>query len=134
MLEETQAAVCRAFEEAFNEFYPKGIDVEKADISKIVSAAAFNRLSGLLEKTQGKIVCGGQTDASIKFIAPTVVRDVAFDDALLERCVTFASDPAIPNLTSLIKRDFRAYSSDRACQGGSTRSLPGNVTHSLHYL
>jgi hypothetical protein len=39
-------------------------------------------LHGLIP-ISGKIVIGGETDSAENFIAPTVVQDVPFDDALM---------------------------------------------------
>jgi acyl-CoA reductase-like NAD-dependent aldehyde dehydrogenase len=36
-----------------------------------------------LDHTDGSIVIGGQTDATEKYIAPTIVRDVDVDDSLM---------------------------------------------------
>lgn len=44
---------------------------------------AHGRVAGLLEKSKGKIVFGGEVDKSTKFIAPTVVKDVGPDDSLM---------------------------------------------------
>lgn len=38
-----------------------------------------------MEETKGTIAIGGETDASQKFIAPTLVKDVKFDDALMDQ-------------------------------------------------
>ncbi len=49
----------------------------------MVNVAAFKRVYGLLQSTKGTIAFGGQTDESTKSIAPTVVKDVSFEDALM---------------------------------------------------
>jgi aldehyde dehydrogenase (NAD+) len=43
----------------------------------------FDRVSALLDKTKGKILVGGQRDASARFIAPTVVALEDADDPLM---------------------------------------------------
>ena len=56
---------------------------EPGNFSRLVTNDAFNRVSGLLKKTKGTVVLGGEMDASSKYIAPTVVKDVKWDDSLM---------------------------------------------------
>lgn len=65
-----------------DEFYPDGA-VGSPDLSHLVNKMHFNRIKGLLDKTSGTIVFGGQTDESKLFIAPTVVKGVKADDSLM---------------------------------------------------
>ncbi|KAH7928569.1 aldehyde dehydrogenase [Leucogyrophana mollusca] len=71
-----------ALKAAHAEFYPKGA-LNSSDISTIISAGHFSRIKGLLDKTEGEIVFGGETDESRKFIAPTVVKGVKETDSLM---------------------------------------------------
>jgi acyl-CoA reductase-like NAD-dependent aldehyde dehydrogenase len=50
-------------------------------------------LKGLLDRTDGSIVLGGQTDASQKYIAPTVVKDVGPNDSLMSEYVLNFAPP-----------------------------------------
>jgi aldehyde dehydrogenase (NAD+) len=80
-----QDTFIQALKEVYEEFYP---DAEKRSAgsdsySRLVSPQAHGRVAGLLEKTKGKIVFGGEVDKSTKFIAPTVVKDVGPDDSLM---------------------------------------------------
>ncbi len=52
-------------------------------MGKMINEQAFKRVSGLLEKTRGTVVFGGQMDEATKAIAPTIVKDVSFDDPLM---------------------------------------------------
>ena len=45
------------------------------------------RLKRYIDETKGKIVFGGQADVEKKYVAPTVVKDVPLDDALMEEYV-----------------------------------------------
>ena len=45
-------------------------------MSRIIDERNFDRLEGLLSKTEGKIVYGGNKDRGDKYIQPTVVTDV----------------------------------------------------------
>ncbi len=52
------------------------------DFPRIITPAHFERVSGLIDSK--KVFCGGQTDASSRYIAPTVMQDVTFDDAVMQ--------------------------------------------------
>ncbi|KZP16930.1 aldehyde dehydrogenase [Athelia psychrophila] len=83
--------VPRAFQDEFvaalkaryEEFYPGGAR-ESASFGRMVTGRHFERLRGLLAASTGTVVVGGETDASEKYIAPTIVKDVKFDDALMQ--------------------------------------------------
>ena len=42
------------------------------------------RVVGLLESTKGTVVCGGETDESTRYIAPTVIVDVSPDEGIMQ--------------------------------------------------
>ena len=44
----------------------------------------FRRLLALLESTSGDIVCGGDSDESTLYIAPTVIANVSPDDKIMQ--------------------------------------------------
>lgn len=79
-----QDALAEAFSKVYKEFFPEG--PERAPISTLVTDVAFKRIEGLLEKTKGEIVCGGQSDEGRRWIAPTILKNVALDDVVMERC------------------------------------------------
>ncbi|TFY68338.1 hypothetical protein EVG20_g3598 [Dentipellis fragilis] len=62
-----------------NEFFPEGAAASDS-FARLISPAHFQRVKGLLDNTRGKIVYGGKTDASQKFIEPTIILDVKPDD------------------------------------------------------
>ncbi|KAI9569887.1 NAD-dependent aldehyde dehydrogenase [Boletus coccyginus] len=80
--EDAQDKVLQALKDVHDEFYPNGA-VESPDLSHIINKMHFNRIKGLLDRTSGTIVFGGQTDESRLFIAPTVVKGVKGDDSLM---------------------------------------------------
>ncbi|MCU0570472.1 MAG: aldehyde dehydrogenase [Oculatellaceae cyanobacterium Prado106] len=55
---------------------------QSPDYARIVSARHFERLVGLLEGQ--KIVVGGERDAGDRYIAPTVLDGVSWDDAVMQ--------------------------------------------------
>lgn len=60
-----------------------GSDVQQSKhYVRMVSEKAFNRVSSYLE--QGRIVCGGKTDASERYIEPTLLDDVALDAPVMQ--------------------------------------------------
>lgn len=79
----------------YKSFYPAG-PLASDSYSRIVSDAHFRRVKGLLDGTRGTVVLGGETDAAQRFIAPTLVRDVAPDDALMGEEIFGPILPIVP--------------------------------------
>ncbi|XP_047427808.1 aldehyde dehydrogenase family 3 member B1 [Mugil cephalus] len=88
-------ALLPAIRETLEDFYSKEPQ-KNADLPRIVSLRHWNRLMELLGKTSGKVVVGGESDREDKYIAPTVVVDVAEDDALMAEEIF---GPILPILT-----------------------------------
>lgn len=91
----TRDALLPAIRQALEDFYGKEPQV-CPDLSRIVSARHWTRLMDLLGKTSGKVVVGGESNQEDKYIAPTVVVDVAEDDALMAEEIF---GPILPILT-----------------------------------
>ncbi|KAI0646628.1 aldehyde dehydrogenase [Trametes meyenii] len=78
----------RAFVEgvkkAYAQFWPEGDDPlsGRNPVSRIINAQHHARLVGLLERTKGTVVVGGEVDGD-RSIAPTVLTDVQEDDVLM---------------------------------------------------
>lgn len=53
------------------------------DYPRIINDAHFNRVASLIDAK--KVVHGGETDGSIKYIAPTLMTDVTSDDAVMQQ-------------------------------------------------
>lgn len=66
----------------YKAFYPDGAKNSKS-FSRLATDLHFTRVKKMLDGTKGKIVIGGEVDASQKFIAPTIVRDVSLSDSLM---------------------------------------------------
>lgn len=66
----------------YREFYPNGT-TEPGKIARLPNHGGFDRVKKLLDDTKGTIILGGDTDRETKYIAPTVVRNVGSDDALM---------------------------------------------------
>lgn len=72
-----------AVKSTIQEFYSK--DAQNSDdFGRIVNESHTQRLSNLINKTNGDIVYGGNSDESARYIEPTVVDNVKFDDILME--------------------------------------------------
>ncbi|KAA1471289.1 aldehyde dehydrogenase [Dentipellis sp. KUC8613] len=65
-----------------NEFFPDGAAASDC-FARLISPAHFQRVKGILDTTRGKVVYGGKTDESQKFIEPTIILDVKADDPTL---------------------------------------------------
>lgn len=86
--------VIEEFKKAYAEFYPKGAK-DSPDYSRIINDNHFQRLKGMLDNTQGKIVMGGTLDEKERFIDLTVVLVNSVEDSL---CNQESFGPFIPIL------------------------------------
>ncbi|RIA97469.1 aldehyde dehydrogenase family 3 member B1-like protein [Glomus cerebriforme] len=80
---ETQEALIKELPKVIKDSY--GSDPQKSpDYGRIINQRHFDRLSGLLSRTKGKIVIGGNSDRDDLYIEPTIVSDVPKVDSLME--------------------------------------------------
>lgn len=70
-----------ALQKAICDFYGEN-PASSPDYSRIISAKHFDRLVKLLETSQ--IVAGGETNASDRYIAPTIVDAVSWSDPIMQ--------------------------------------------------
>jgi acyl-CoA reductase-like NAD-dependent aldehyde dehydrogenase len=71
---------------------------ESKDYGRIVNHRHFDRLVAILNnRSSGNIAIGGQTDRESRYISPTVISDVRFDDAHLMDSEIFG--PLLPVIT-----------------------------------
>ncbi|KAI0672045.1 NAD-dependent aldehyde dehydrogenase [Trametes maxima] len=78
-----QDALIAEIEDAYRAFYPEGPAVSDS-FGRIVSEAHTARIEGLLNATEGRVALGGDVDVPRKYVAPTILRDVGEDDALMK--------------------------------------------------
>ena len=110
----------------YAEFYPSGPESSDS-FGRVVSTTQAERIARLLAATRGTVVLGGTVDAPARYVAPTVVRDVRPDDALMEEEL-FA-----PVLCVLPVRDAEEAIEiinarcvcTHACEGGGRRTAGG---------
>ncbi len=80
-------SVAAPFKEALKKEYqarfPSGALHPDMKWSKIVNPAHFKRLKSMMDRSQGKVLVGGEIDGELR-IAPTIFTDVKLDDALME--------------------------------------------------
>ncbi|XP_068587597.1 aldehyde dehydrogenase family 3 member B1 [Cebidichthys violaceus] len=92
---DTRDALLPALRQTLEDFYSKEPQTSP-DMSRIVSPRHWTRLMELLKSSAGKVVVGGESDQEDKYIAPTVLVDVAEDDALMAEEIF---GPILPILT-----------------------------------
>ena len=88
-----KAAFLEKLTAAINEFF--GDDpFQSPDLSRIINQRQFDRLSSLLDS--GTAIVGGNTDASTRYIAPTVLDNVTWESPVMEDEIF---GPILPVLT-----------------------------------
>ncbi len=72
-----------------------GNDPQKSpDLGRMISAKHFERVKALIDPA--KVLAGGQTDANELYIAPTLLKDVTLDDAVMQEEIF---GPVLPIIT-----------------------------------
>jgi aldehyde dehydrogenase (NAD+) len=78
---EIEAELILQMGKAIRAFY--GMDPRRSpDYGRIINDRHFQRLTRLLES--GEIACGGETDASERYIAPTILRGVTIETPVMQ--------------------------------------------------
>ncbi|CAK5277533.1 unnamed protein product [Mycena citricolor] len=92
-----QDAFIAALKKNYEQFWPetKTGEVPK-DASRMIHAGAYKRVSGLLAASKGTVVAGGQTKESEMYIAPTIIKDVKWDDSLMSEELFGPLLPIVP--------------------------------------
>ncbi|GBP08446.1 Aldehyde dehydrogenase, dimeric NADP-preferring [Eumeta japonica] len=92
---EVQEKFVTAAEKVLKEWY--GEDPQKSpDLSRIINNRHFSRLQALLDADRDRIVIGGKTDASDKFIEPTIMANVKGSDKIMEDEIFGPILPIVP--------------------------------------
>ncbi|RYP83011.1 hypothetical protein DL769_001480 [Monosporascus sp. CRB-8-3] len=68
---------------AYKKFFPGGAKASP-DYARVINERQFDRIKKMLDSTRGRIVIGGETDRSDRFIAPTVVLIDSPDDPMMQ--------------------------------------------------
>lgn len=91
------------------EFYP-GINKDDPNYTHLIHDRAYQNLVKRLDASKGEVVIGGERDALTRYIAPTVIDNVSWDDLTMEVELFGPLLPIIPYtdlkeaVTSLVKR------------------------------
>jgi aldehyde dehydrogenase (NAD+) len=88
-----QDKLVQALAEARKEFLGTDVKASKS-YGRMVNAQHFKRVTDLMQ--YGKVVVGGETDASENFIAPTVLTDVKLDSPLMTQEIFGPLLPIVP--------------------------------------
>ena len=80
-----------AYQKALNEFFPQH---DYSTLVHIVNDSHFKRLTNYLKGA--KIALGGKSDAKLRFIEPTLLQDVSWDDTIMQDEIF---GPILPMLT-----------------------------------
>ncbi len=77
-----------------NEISKNAYHAESPHYTRIINDKHFNRLQKLL--SNGRILCGGKTDAHLKYISPTVLDEITWDHAIMQEEIF---GPLLPIMT-----------------------------------
>lgn len=83
VLRSKQDEFVEALKESYREFWPKGPLDQESTFGRIVSPSHFSRVQSYLKNSKGSVVLGGKTEGE-RGMETTVVKDVKYDDSLLE--------------------------------------------------
>ncbi|PLB35973.1 aldehyde dehydrogenase [Aspergillus candidus] len=108
----------------FAEYAKNGAD----EMTHIVNQKNYERLKGLIEKTQGKIECGGTLEASKNRIAPSVVSGVTMNDSLLSEELFGTICPVLTASTEEAVAAINDHVISSTISGGVT--VNGTIIHS----
>lgn len=73
--------LCQLIKNEIQAFY--GADPsQSSDFAQIINDKHFKRLTDLIEPD--KVFCGGDTDADSRYIEPTIMTDISWDDAVMQ--------------------------------------------------
>lgn len=90
---EVESKLIEALNKAVIEFY--GVfPIKSPDYCRIVNKRHFDRITGLID--HGKVVLGGQYDRDNLYIAPTIMKNVTWEDAVMQDEIF---GPILPILT-----------------------------------
>ncbi|MBE9158249.1 aldehyde dehydrogenase [Nodosilinea sp. LEGE 06152] len=91
--ERVKAELVTALQQRIVECYGEN-PAENPDLSRVLNDCQFDRLVGLLN--QGNILAGGEHDRSDRYIAPTLIDSVSWDDPIMQEEIF---GPILPILT-----------------------------------
>ncbi len=116
---------------AINEFYGKN-PKESPDYARIITDKHFNKVSSFID--EGKVVFGGEYSAEGRYIAPTILGDINWEDAIMQEEIFGPLLPVISydDKNEMIKKikgidtplAFYVFSSDKNLIDEYLRKIP----------
>ncbi|CAL1698986.1 unnamed protein product [Somion occarium] len=95
VLREVEEPFIKELRAVYNSYF--GANPAKSDsLSRIISPQHAARIKKLVDETKGNIITGGEVDVDQRYVAPTIVRDVANDDSLMSEEIFGPVLPIIP--------------------------------------
>ena len=79
-------------QETIRQFSDKPL--ENPEYGKIINEKHFNRILGLIDKK--KVILGGDADTAALRIEPVIMRDITYDDAVMQEEIFGPLLPVIP--------------------------------------
>lgn len=94
--EKLKQKLVKAIVKVVNEqFYPS-LDAKDPAYTHVIHMRAFEGLKKMIENSKGTVVAGGQIDSSTRYISPTVIDNVEWDDSTMQQEIF---GPVLPILT-----------------------------------
>ncbi|KAG2105523.1 aldehyde dehydrogenase [Suillus discolor] len=90
-----QDALIKAFQKHYDSFFPNGA-LDSPFFGSIGSDLHHKRITSLLSRTKGEVVLKGRSDAARRKLEPTIVKNVAEGDSLLEEEIFGPVLPIVP--------------------------------------
>lgn len=83
--EKVKAKLVNAIVKVVNEeFYPE-LESKDPSYTHLIHLRAFDTLKKMIDQSKGEIVAGGNTDSSTRYISPTVIDNVDWDDSTMQQ-------------------------------------------------
>ena len=120
--EDVKDAFVKAFGKEVKNLHGEDIKSDRHYV-RMVNDKAFSRVTGYLK--EGKIIYGGSSDASSRFIEPTLIEDVALDSSLMTEEIF---GPVFPVITIDNNGRFTSSSHSDECAGSFRKAVIDFVT------
>ena len=84
--ERVQEALVEALKQSFTDFYGADPEARKAspDLARIINDRHFARIQSLLSSSEAQLAFGGETDATTRYISPTILAGVLPDAPVMQ--------------------------------------------------
>lgn len=83
--EKVKAKLVEHIVKVIKEDFYSGLDAKDPTYTHIIHLRAFENLSNMIAKSKGNVVVGGDTNAATRYISPTVIDNVDWDDSTMQQ-------------------------------------------------